>query len=304
MKFKQSLCLLIAVSVLAACSPFQDNNELKALNKTEAVGAPFTKYLAAEYRDYANNEQYQTFDYSDAIHFARKGLAAAAGEFVMPEVLEDWDLSEKNMLELSDARNQLITALEAGAREQAPEKAAIAQARFDCWVENQEENWNRDVVECKNQFFEAMNAIKGFVTPPPAAPIAEAEAFPAPITDDGVAKEQVPLSEAAFIIFFDWNSKDITAGADEVVDAIVKEVTSRSDVKQINIIGHADTSGSDSYNMRLSEKRAEAVKAGLVAKGLSADMITTEAKGETDPMVQTADNVREPANRRAQVNLR
>lgn len=301
MKNIRTLCAIACVGLIAACSPMKGSNELDALNKAEAVGSPFTKYLAAEYRDYANNQQYEVFDYADAVHFARKGLAAASGEFVMPESLDDWDLSSQNLVELGDARSQLIRALEGGAREQASQQAAVAQARFDCWVESQEENWQATITDCKNQFWDAMNAIKGFMAPPPAPPAAEQ--FPAPITDNNLPKETVPLAEAAFIVFFDWDRSDVTAGAGDVLDAVAKEVKGRNDVKTITIVGHADTSGSDSYNQRLSDRRAKAVKDGLVARGMSSDIIVTEARGESEPMVATADDVREPANRRAQITL-
>ena len=116
-----------------------------ALNKAEAVGSPFTKNLAAEYRDYANGQQNKMLDYADALHFARKGLAAASGVVVMPETLDDWDLSDKNIVEMTAGRAALVDALESGGREMAADKAAIAQARFDCWAEQQEESWSANV---------------------------------------------------------------------------------------------------------------------------------------------------------------
>ncbi|MDF3025525.1 MAG: OmpA/MotB domain protein, partial [Alphaproteobacteria bacterium] len=69
------------------------------------------------------------------------------------------------------------------------------------------------------------------------------------------------------------------------------------------IIGHTDSSGSTNYNEKLSVKRANAVRDGLIARGLSAEMVRVESRGESDLLVKTADNVREPANRRAQITL-
>ena len=135
MKRFGKLITTIAVFALAACTGAQSSSEVEALNKTQAVGTPFTKYLSAEYREYANQEQYEMFDYPDALHFARKGLAAAAGEVVMPEPLDDWDLNEAHLVELGEARDMLVTVLERGTRELAADKSAAAQARFDCWVE-------------------------------------------------------------------------------------------------------------------------------------------------------------------------
>jgi outer membrane protein OmpA-like peptidoglycan-associated protein len=53
--------------------------------------------------------------------------------------------------------------------------------------------------------------------------------------------------------------------------------------------------------MRLSKRRADAVKAALVKEGIAAGNISVFAKGETEPLVPTPDGVREPQNRRAQI---
>ena len=123
---------------LAACSGFGSHSEIEALNEVQPVGSPFTQHLAAEYRDYSNRENNEMFDYPDAIHFARKGLAAAAGDVVMPEPISDWNLTPAHMEELGTARGRLIVAFDLGARDIAPQLSAVAQARFDCLIEQQE----------------------------------------------------------------------------------------------------------------------------------------------------------------------
>lgn len=301
MRVVKQVFALAGVLLVTACSGASSNNTVEALNKAEAVGSPFTKYLAAEYRDYANNEQYKLFDYADALHFARKGLASASGVIVMPEMLDDWDLSAANLQEMTVARANLVDALEAGGREIASDKAAIAQARFDCWAEQQEENWNADV-PCKNEFYNALETLQAAVGPrePAPAPVVEPE-FPEPMTE--MPKEPVPVEQAMFIVFFDWDKHNITGGANDVLDAVAQEVTNRDDVKSVVIVGHTDSSGASTYNKKLSKKRAQAVHDGLIARGLSADMIRIESRGENDLLVKTPDNVREPANRRAQITL-
>src|SRR5690606_27028660 len=105
---------LLGVLLIAACSGASSNSTVDALNKAQAVGSPFTKTLAKEYRDYANMKQEQFMDHADALHFARKGLASASGVVVMPENLDDWDLSDKNLVEMTTARAALVDALENG----------------------------------------------------------------------------------------------------------------------------------------------------------------------------------------------
>jgi len=71
----------------------------------------------------------------------------------------------------------------------------------------------------------------------------------------------------------------------------------------IQIVGHTDTSGSPKYNQKLSECRANAAKTNLTGKGVAAGSISASGKGEGELMVQTADGVKEPQNRRAQIDV-
>ncbi|MEM7680188.1 MAG: OmpA family protein, partial [Pseudomonadota bacterium] len=56
-------------------------------------------------------------------------------------------------------------------------------------------------------------------------------------------------------------------------------------------------------NQRLAIKRAQAVRDALINRGVAADLIATDAKGEMDLLVDTPDNVREPANRRVNISF-
>lgn len=67
------------------------------------------------------------------------------------------------------------------------------------------------------------------------------------------------------------------------------------------LAGHADKSGSDRYNVGLSQRRNATVRAYLESKGIPGGVISTEAFGESAPLVQTADGVREAQNRRVEV---
>lgn len=296
MKILSRVVALLGLLAVAACSGYSSNSTVDALNKAQPTGSPFTKKLAVEYRDYANGRQNKALDYADAIHFARKGLAAASGIIVMPETLDDWDLSDKNLVEMGKARSDLVDALENGGREVAPDKAAVAQMKFDCWAEQQEENWNRDV-PCKSAFYNALKDLQASVDTKPA----NAD-FPAPVAETAKGPA-TPIEQAMFIVFFDWNKYNVSAGANDVLDAVAQEIKSRKDVKGLTVIGHTDSSGSAKYNQKLSLKRGNAVRDGLIARGVPADMIHVEARGETDLLVKTADGVREPANRRAQITL-
>lgn len=294
-----SFAALVAATslTLAGCSGFNSHSEVEALNEVKAVGSPFTQALAAEYRDYANHEQNIGFDYADALHFARKGLATAAGEIVLPEPISDWNLKPEHIEELTSARSQLVIALDRGARETAPKQAAVAQARFDCWIEQQEENWqNKGVPACKQQFFDALNAIGGAVTPP--AP----EDMMPPVTAMAAPTGAMAPEDAKYLVFFDFNASKVDAGGSSVVDSVAAEVK-KQNIRSVNIVGYTDTSGSKKYNKRLSAKRANSVRDALVARGIDANLLLVDSMGEENLMVPTADEVREPANRRAEITF-
>ena len=111
-----------------------------------------------------------------------------------------------------------------------------------------------------------------------------------------------PAAPREFIIFFAFNKSNLTPEAHRVVQEAASAAKQYGSA-HIMITGHTDTSGSSRYNMRLSVRRANAAKAGLVAEGIPASEISTVGKGETELLVQTADGVKEPQNRRAAIDL-
>ena len=124
--------------------------------------------------------------------------------------------------------------------------------------------------------------------PPPPPPVAEAP--PAP-----------PVART-YIVFFGFNKCNNTAEADAVLSEAASAAKSTGSAS-VRVVGHTDTSGSNAYNQKLSECRANAVKSNLTGKGVSEGSISTSGKGETELMVQTGDRVKEPQNRRATVDL-
>jgi OOP family OmpA-OmpF porin len=276
-------------------------NEVERLNSAPATGSPFTQALAAEYRSFANSELNQMLDFPDALHFARKGLAAAAGQNVRPDPVSDWNLSADESRELGAARGRLIVALDQGARETNPAATARAQVGFDCWIENQEEGSNiKDIDTCKNKFSESLGQIESDLKPAAAPPAQESSVTLSPLDVDP-ARPMAP-ENAMYLVFFNWNKSDLADTGLGVIDAVAQEVKKNAP-PAISIIGHTDTSGSKKYNQRLALKRANAVCDALVARGVDANLIHTDAKGEDSPLVQTNDDVREPANRRVNISF-
>ncbi len=112
----------------------------------------------------------------------------------------------------------------------------------------------------------------------------------------------VPPPVKNFVVFFDFNKTALTPEAELVIAEAVKTAKSTGAVK-ILVTGHTDTVGSDSYNQRLSVRRAEAVKDAMQSGGIDGSTISIEGKGFHDPLVPTGPGVREPQNRRAVIDL-
>ncbi|MDF3073496.1 MAG: hypothetical protein K0S54_1163 [Alphaproteobacteria bacterium] len=107
---------------------------------------------------------------------------------------------------------------------------------------------------------------------------------------------------ANYIVFFDFDRSNITADAQRVINdaATAAKAGNKS---RIQLTGHTDRSGSDQYNMALSLRRGEAVKQALIRLGIPANAIAIIGRGESQPLVPTADGVREAQNRRVEIVL-
>lgn len=107
---------------------------------------------------------------------------------------------------------------------------------------------------------------------------------------------------AKFLVFFDWSKATLTAEARRIIASAAEEFKASGQAR-IVATGYTDTSGSEAYNQILSERRADAVKAELVRLGVPGDQIVTIGKGESNPLVPTGPNVREPQNRRVEIEF-
>jgi OOP family OmpA-OmpF porin len=104
----------------------------------------------------------------------------------------------------------------------------------------------------------------------------------------------------SYVVFFDFDRADITAPALQTIRQAAAAAKSGTRTS-LSVTGHADRSGSDAYNMALSMRRANAVKDALVREGIPAGNMQVVARGEGEPLVPTADGVREPQNRRVEI---
>lgn len=283
-----ALALLFPVT---GCTSFA----LDELKRTTPEGPAFTRNLAREYLKFASVEAAEMYDWPDSRHFAVKGLRSAAGEAVAPEALEEWMLPRAVLPALAASRARLVALLDGGARERAPEAAARAQAAFDCWVEQQEEDWQTDDIEaCRTRLFAALAEVESALRADAGSAGAGTAAEPTPLA-------AVP-TPAGLEIRFPFDSAEPDDSTFSLLDRAAARIKAGAGPPLI-VRGHADRAGEESYNLELSLRRAVAVWRALIALGVPPSRLLLQALGEGAPRVATADGAREPANRRAAVLL-
>ena len=119
------------------------------------------------------------------------------------------------------------------------------------------------------------------VTPPVAV-------APAPTSAPPPRFERITLSATELFAF---DRADLRMPQPKLDDAIAA-LRSNTQINNVTITGYTDRLGSEKYNMRLSQRRADAVKAYMVNKGIAANRLTTVAKGESNPVVVCTDKKR------------
>jgi outer membrane protein OmpA-like peptidoglycan-associated protein len=135
---------------------------------------------------------------------------------------------------------------------------------------------------------------------PPPAPVVEPPAPPPPPPPPPVAAAACPTAD--FVVYFEWDRSNLNPAALETIDSAVRQAQA-CNLDAVVVVGHTDTSGSNEYNVGLSERRAAVVRDALAARGVPANVMRTEAHGETDLARATRDGVREPLNRRTAVTI-
>jgi OOP family OmpA-OmpF porin len=279
----------LATFILAGCV----GQQLQMAEQATPGGGAFDKALFAEYLKLAKME-YAEADYGDSDAFANRALASAGGTPPGPEAVEARNIPPQFVGELKAAYRELNEVLDVGAVRH-PQVAARAQAAFDCWLQEQEENIQpEDIAKCKGDFMAALKELKALLAPKPAPKKAAA---PAPAAPAGKKYEN-------FTVLFAHDSAEISADEAKNVNKAVLTIDTVPP-KKVIISGYADRSGDADYNMTLSGNRA-----GAVAWMLQ-DNSTTELKGKVDIKVYgeknnkvlTADGKREPKNRRVKIEV-
>lgn len=132
---------------------------------------------------------------------------------------------------------------------------------------------------------------------------------PIPITEhdtQSIFKEALaakPLAPQSFILYFEFDSNNLTAESNKLIEEILKTINNR-DSHDISVIGHTDRAGNHEYNLALSMKRASAIQDLLIKRNVKGEFIQISSHGEGNPLIHTADNIPEARNRRVEVVVR
>jgi OOP family OmpA-OmpF porin len=134
------------------------------------------------------------------------------------------------------------------------------------------------------------------VPPPVPAPAAQAQARPAPRPRPPRAEDRI------YRLFFNWDDVRIIGEGLAVLDQAADDYH-RNGRATVEIVTGADESGRNAYNQRLSARRARAVAAGLVRRGIPRIVIRLRPMGIHRPLVATGSGIREPMNRYAEISF-
>jgi OmpA-OmpF porin, OOP family len=147
--------------------------------------------------------------------------------------------------------------------------------------------------------------------PQPEAPMSTPAPTPAPppppAPKPAPAEKPKPKPVAEKVTFaadvnFDFDKATLKPEGRAKLDDLIDKVQGVN-LEVIIVIGHADATGAAQYNQRLSVRRAEAVKAYMVSKGIEPNRVYTEGKGETQPVASNRTKEGRAKNRRDEIEV-
>ena len=190
--------------------------------------------------------------------------------------------------------------------------AADGGNRIDNWVNGTSELvWKNGTNEyCwRDNFWTPATAAVGcdgaLVVQAPAPAPADVAPAPAPVAAPPAPAPQPPAATKvtyAADAFFDFDKSVLKPEGKAKLDDLVDKVKGIN-LEVIIAVGHTDSVGTDSYNQRLSVRRAEAVKAYLVSKGIEKNRVYTEGKGEKQPVADNKTAEGRAKNRRVEIEV-
>lgn len=234
-------------------------------------------------------------DMADADDFARKAKAADAQHTVLPDNPDDFSIPARDVTEMKRARADMLAALPWVGVGKNALYLARAQARFDCWVREREENPHADYTpSCRGAFYTALRSVdttKSLPVPPPK-PVQKHEAetkqdqssssfwsklkpkSKAEAKRDAPKMAKAAPSEEDYTLYFDENSAALNGQAMSVIKRVAERHFDSMDHFRVVLTGYADGVNSEA-NRKLAARRMVAVKNALILYGAQPDKIDT-----------------------------
>jgi len=279
----RKLSILLVMLLAAGCSGYS----LQELRYAEPKGSEFNQALARRYLDFSE-ELAKRYNWVDSARFADKGLLAAYDDEVGPEEVAAYNIPADMAPKFEKARAEMLALLSEKNRKNRPAVAADALFYFDCWLHKQEKGkYPDEIAYCKKHFQDRIDELNDI-------------AFEKTLRAIGEWGPEIDTT--SYVVFFDLGQSVINEAGGMVVDEVVKTLSSQ-DHYEVVLNSHTDTTGNSLYNLQLSQARADAVKARLIAGGVTEEAIKTFAFGESDLKVKTKDGVKEKTNRRVEIFL-
>ena len=296
------IILSLSFLFLFSCSASYEKLSKESFNPPTSL----SKHLMEAYKTKADFEAQEMHDWNSAKLYAEKALGAADGKDILPEKISYWVIPADKQSELNKAYNNLMTVYKE-ALLLDPFNLAKAISSLDCWAEQQEENWQTwDIDQCRNDFLSAMHEIFGSLEKEEGISTKQKINNEISKLDDSVSDDSVSIvtknseNKILQIIYFDFDKSKLSDVSIEEIKNFIN--TNKKTIKKFIVVGHTDTMGTKKYNKVLSLKRAGVVQKILTELGIEKNNIHILGKGEDNLRVQTADEVKHPANRRAEIS--
>ncbi|HUX91008.1 MAG TPA: OmpA family protein [Gallionellaceae bacterium] len=290
-----SLALIVAFAILSGCRSTPQNSNLSAAhaNYSSALSNPQVTNLAApELKDAGDSlnkadaalskgEKTATVDHLAYIANQKVAIAQETAKRKTAELAVTEASAKRDKIRLeartaeADAAKQQSTAVQEAAKQQAAAAQETAEQQA------------------------AALAAAGAKSERDQATIAQQEAM---LKELNAKKTERGMVITLGDVLFSVNKAQLKSGGTRNVKKLADFLTQNPQQK-VSIEGHTDSTGSNSLNQKLSERRANAVKAALIKMGISSDRITTRGYGEEFPVASNDSAVNRQMNRRVEIIL-
>jgi len=205
-------------------------------------------------------------------------------------------IASTQISELDEARAMIQKAKAVGAEKCAPALQAKAVASlYHAAHEVTDEGDSNPAWETSDLISRAFsNAEKAYAKAKKGCGVAKPKPKAKPVAPEVISLQGV---------FFETNSAELTASSTATLDHAVKTLQKRSTIK-VEVAAHTDSRGKASYNLDLSNLRAASVMTYLVAHGVSAERLTSQGYGETEPRADNATATGRAKNRRVELRIK